>query len=417
MEALKVICLIIANNARYQSSQQKLLYVNESTSGLFSFFKRRKITDSTILRGAIDSSKKFRKSILYYTAYILVSFLSVSASFGFTLQVVNKTSTNTLYATNEDTTAIYKQTLDNIDVQLAENHKAIVDYNKYIDTLNIRDVRFAEKRASYQNNIDDIQLKITKLLESKLDINTKIQDSKLKDIQIVKSVDKTMYTLMGETLKIPDKTIMFILLYLLSVLIEVGIFITSPHFEDKENSFIPAKEKPPVDKENIPVREKTTRKVKIVEKPKEEPRTLMTDDDIEVDYDDMVVEEPVAIVPFTQEAADKLLAIGKEDVSIVEAPKEEEVPIRVPRHPTNFERFIDSLFTNKGNTYLKDRDEAATEVGINKADATKYFNYLMQTKGNTGYTLIEFRREFNNWYPNYTSEYVKSYVTENYKGE
>ena len=46
-----------------------------------------------------------------------------------------------------------------------------------------------------------------------------------------------MYQLMGESLGLSERTVMFILLYLLAIMIEVGLFITSPHFNimDKED--------------------------------------------------------------------------------------------------------------------------------------------------------------------------------------
>lgn len=400
LEGLKILCLTMANTARWQSGQYRLQYVKESMMGMFRWYKRKSIRDSGLLRAAIDTKKQNRKAFGLYFAYVLTAFLSISASFGYVLETVDKATTHALVTTHSDAISIYRQSQDQIDSQIKQNQSTITDYNKYIDSLDLLSDTYQKDRDKYQKLIDTLQQKNTQLLDKKLSINDSIQNLSLADITTQKTVDKTMYQLMGEVLLIPDKTIMFILLYMLSILIEIGIFITSPHFHKEEvddmvPSFTPRKKM------------KTTTL---------EPSNYGDTPSPETSEKDSVETPSQSLSDILKEVKEKVEPLNDHvtlniEEEVKEAPKEED---NVRLTPSSTSRFIDALFNNDGKTYLKDKFEAAAAIGIPKIEAINIFEYLKRTKIN-GYPLVEFRKETEKWYPNHTSEVIKHHLESNYR--
>jgi len=263
----------------------------------------------------------------------------------------------------------------------------------------------------------------------------------VEDVNIIKITRKTMYQLMGEVLALPDKSIMFILLYMLAILIEVGIFICSPHFHKMENEekasldFTPLKKlkegtyvspnppnntpignnsiitNPAINSNSIlPVHRTSNSHTNIPTTQKE--FDLQQDTKRQVEYDryktaPSEIKEAVKV-------ASELLSVQPEekfiDASEVTEP-EEEIPIRAVKSP--IERFVDALFNNDGKTYLKDKYIAAEEAGIKKIEGMNIFNYMTRTKVN-GYSMVEFRKETSQWHPNLTSEVIKHNLNNNY---
>jgi hypothetical protein len=416
LEGLKILCLTIANTARWQATQHKLNHIKEAMLGFFGSSKRKTIKDSELLRDVMDHSKKNRKAFYLYGAYVLTAFLSISASFGYVLVTVDRATTHALTTTNIDTISIYKQSSKQMDEQIKENQNSIAQYNKYIDTLDYFDDGFAKKRDAYQKKIDQLQQKNTDLLDKKLAMNTKIQELSVADVQVVKSTRKTMYQLMGEVLSIPDKSIMFILLYMLAILIEVGIFICSPHFhkmddDDKVRAdFTPRKKQkiPPQEDNPTPIipQEDAEQYSKKVDEALAEP--IPTENLVEA----KVIPWPPEDNIVTSEEPPKKVEETILDEVIKEVTESEEVPIRITKSLT--EKFIDALFNNDGHTYLKDKYEAADGVGMKRIEALRIFDYLARTKVN-GYNMIEFRKDSGKWHPNLTSEVIKHTLESNLK--
>jgi len=112
--------------------------------------------------------------------------------------------------------------------------------------------------------------------------------------------------------------------------------------------------------------------------------------------------EPAPIAPAPTEV------VGPDPGEVMEASSK--IPPVRPSSLSPLEKFIYSLFSNGDKPYLKDRDAAAKDAGITPLQATSIFKVLANTKGSTGYPLIEFRKTTGGagaaWYPNYTSELI-----------
>ena len=120
LEGLKILCLTMANTALWQATQHKINHIKEAMQGFFSKSKSKSIRDPELLRDVLDVSKKNRRAVALYSAYILTAFLSISASFGYVLETVDKATVHTLTTTNTDAILIYKQSSQQIDEQIKQ---------------------------------------------------------------------------------------------------------------------------------------------------------------------------------------------------------------------------------------------------------------------------------------------------------
>lgn len=453
IEGVKILCLTTANTARWQSAQHKINHMREAMLGFFSRKKRKSIRDPELLRDVLDSSQKSRRAVYLYAAYILTAFLSVAASFGYILQTVNHATTFAIAPTNQDTIAIYKDTLNQYDSQIKDNQKTIAQdsssidkYNKLIDKLDTNATDFQQNRSVYQGNINAYQKQITQLQQTnidlqnkRIDVNDKIQNYSVQDIQTTKTVDKTMYQLMGEVLAIPDKTIMFVLLYILAFILEIGLFICSPHFhqmdDDKPRITFKSvkKEKEELEKEkreevSAPQEANKAPAIVPVGKPPVENTGSMLDNGYETTpleiaeemersiplVDDMP--PPVEIAKMIDPPAEfvneeDILLPSPEPVPATTTVEVEEIPIKVTK--TVEDRFIDALFAMGDKHYLKDKYLAAEEAGMTKYDALQLHDFLNRAKVGT-YFIIEYRQDTKKWHSNFTSEWVKAYIKQHY---
>jgi hypothetical protein len=435
IEGVKILCLTSANTARWQSSQHKLNHMREAMLGFFTRKKRKAIKDPELLKDVLDASRKNRTSFGLYSIYIFCAIVSISASFGYIIQTVNNATTHAISTNNSDTIAVYKDTFNQYDSMIKDNQKTILQdqgsidqYNKLISALDTSADDFQKNRSLYQTNINTYQRQITQLQQSnidlqnkKIDANDKIQNYKVQDTQTIKDTHETMYQLMGGVLGIPDKTIMFILLYMLAFIIEIGLFICSPHFNKMDDGGRPKVTFKSVKQEKENYEKEETAKITqpvppvveaTMEAPVEEQKTvteysstenssLEPEVPVEENMEPREAVEPVEIVP-----EDSLIFEPTPATTIEEV--EEDVPVRTIDPVEN--RFIDALFNNNGRRNLKDKYVAGSEIRMRKYDAMKLFDWLTKTKEGA-YPLIEFRED-KLWYPNVTSELIKTRIKE-----
>ena len=98
---------------------------------------------------------------------------------------------------------------------------------------------------------------------------------------------------------------------------------------------------------------------------------------------------------------------------ITEDKKQEAQPhIRViQQEPVKFKiekfvSFINALFNNKGFSYLKSIASAAEEANISLEQANAFFHKLETTMGGKDKVYLIEHRADNNYYPNYTKQYI-----------
>ena len=237
--------------------------------------------------------------------------------------------------------------------------------------------------------------------------NELLQNLKLADIASNRTHEKSVYTLMGDALNLPSKTIMYILLSLLSILIEIGILFTSPHFNimDKEDEETEDRVKkitiptlPIGSKESIiesmhSPDSKSRMKVDKVIKPIE---TLPMEDDshlvlIPEDYDAM--QEAIINPPIPTEALKDLMQEHVSQPELLPVVEVVDVPIK---HVDNAEvkvvnldvplvrktvdktkvidAFIDNLFDENGR--MLNKENVANKVGLSLIHAIKIVEFL-----------------------------------------
>lgn len=454
IEGLKILTLTMANTARWQSTQHRLNHLKESMLGFFTRTKRKTIRDPELLRDVMDASKKSTRAAILYFWYVFIAFVSIAASFGFIMQTVNEATTHALTTTNSDTISVYRDTLTQYDSQIkenqntvAQNSKAIDQYNKLISGLDPNSATFDDQRIRYQANINnyekanlDLQKSNTDLQNKKLDLNDKIQNYKLQDVQTTRTSKKTMYQLMGEVLAIPDKAIMFVLLYMLAILIEVGIFICSPHFHRMDSDFSVSKlDFKPVKRDPQTTLEKELQKEDFRKAFEKETVSLEQSERRAKEYADLA---QVPEIVQAAEVAQEILKVQPEVVAPVEqvkasvessktisdtnsghssvkaivipGEKKEEIPVRPGMKPSDFENYIDALISNEDKAFLRDKYTAADVAKISRPLGLRFFDYLQRTKPYNNVPLVQFRPEVQNWFANYPLEFIKAFVNANF---
>lgn len=228
-EGLKVVAVTWAKTAQWQATTIKSWYIDDFIKGLFKRRNRKSIRKGKLLKAVISYDRHKRLGFGMYAVYILTAFLSISASFGFISQSVYKSTQGKIIVSTSSQETIYQEQLASVQDIIEQDRKLNVEYDKAQSKLDINDTQYQSKYDSYQRKIDKNNSDIQQKLKDKETINTKLQQVKINDQQNNAAFGKNMYQLMGETFGIPESTVRFILLYLLAFIIEIGIFITSPH--------------------------------------------------------------------------------------------------------------------------------------------------------------------------------------------
>jgi len=424
LELFKIYMLVLGNTASLILASIRKNNPELVTSKSFGLF-----FNGQIIPQILDYRKERKKMQTYYLVYVLTAIMSLSGSFGWILQTVdyNLTQKESLVTTEDKTTVLESKTVNILD-KLSNVQDKIQSKQDFISSKKDRQKSLDKLSLTYQKEWDVIQKEIDKLLvekDSLLNDKDKLLSDQqqsvsntldLKKTQVVtevKAVRNSSYKLISKATLIPEDIIMFTLLGLLSVLFEVGLFLTSPHFRrEEENDII-----------EMPVIKEPEPKVK----KKRKPRTVALPSAIEVEEKKVVeidipaetevvepTEEPPAPEPVI-ESSIKLqepLVVRPKRIPIPETKIEEQSVLSNPDSDTreSMVMFVKALFDNGTKGFLKDVKKASSEANISLIQAQKYFEWLTTIKGKTGYMFIEFRSP--NWYPNYTAEYIITSITE-----
>jgi len=363
-----------------------------------------------------------------YGIYIGSVLVSIIASFAFTLNVLDRSYTEVQAS---PTAIVIEQTKQ----QQLVYESDISSYKERIKTLQDQQKSLPAGYTSSFNKLSDqivsYEAKITEKqdLESKANEEIgKLQLQLIKEKQSSKSTSN-VFQLMANTFDgtifsfIKENTIRLFLLVLISILIELGIVITSPsikidkahliHFlgEDFSPDKIDEIRKKLYGEENqAPVKKKPPQ---IVKKKIEE----------EVVLNELVDEE--------EHKEESILVEHTEEISEIVA------PIVVENHPSetmkprvksekkkyragvmtqsqvkSLQRFIEAMFSS--NPPLS-KESAQQASGISSTYADAFFSWLLTIKGSSGLTLLEKIDSNNGLYSikaNYTKEYILSFMTE-----
>ncbi len=462
VEGLAVVSLTSAKTSAWQATTLKQWFIVDAIRGFFKPWNRGKITDGNLLKAVNSYRKHIRLSVVMYIVYIFTAILSITNSYGYISSTVYIATRGKEVVSTLDTQIIYKDQLASCTDIIAQDRRLIKGYEAEIAKLDIllsdieideiKQQEYLNQKDQYQRRINVNNKEISDKLAEKAVINIRILTLKNQEISNNKTFGKSSYLLMGEQFGVSESTVMFILLYLLAIMIQVGILVTSPisHKMDTEDSEIhvivekpkvmespPKKEAEPVIEivaENSPIlvpvnlhqTKKTILPITLVEEVEEyhpEPvldASLTIPVTIEEGVKEEESEEPAAAIevvipialepPKEPESEPEPVVIPKPGVIVMPDPVivAPEPPIPEPVVVVNtrtinksklIDNYIDNLFDVKGKMRL--REEVAREVGLPLIHAIKITDFLTHEKG-----YLKFIPSMG-WYLITTLEYIK----------
>jgi len=396
-----------------------------------------------LIRGnTLNHLKMKKQAAISYSIYVASVFLSILASFGFTLTVLDRGLEKQVSSPDA---IVYEQKLN--EEKLYES-----DIKDYSDRIESNQKRQAALDPTYTGAFNNLNNVIKDYESKKADKHLKL-DAVIKEITTLKlklaeekqlsHTTSNMFTLMSQSFSdtilhgITDSNIRMLLLILISILIEIGIVITSPtvpidrdhlnHFlgEDFSKEDIAAIKKLLYDdtnlKEDLIENNELAAKdeeVKVRKKPGPKPKIKFPL--IENLADEALLEE---VDPMLTE-----IKASKTDVPvpiIVENHPQEDMKTRPKINKKRYRAgnlslpqkdmlvsFISELFKSNELGHLQNHLTAATSANITESYITPFFDLLKGYKGKTGYTLIERLDGTDKYKANYTEDYIISYLTE-----
>jgi len=446
MEGLMILTLTLANQCIWQWSQHKKRLLG----------KDKKDRDIIVLGEISLRRKALRNAVVLYIIYGIMVFLSSFASFGWILTTVDRSQevsitigTDSLNDTLVSQINILKGKNEQDNAKIEMNRSQVTSFNQQLLTLDVNLADYAQQSSSMRNKINRIftennvllaemasnSQKITSI-QSDIDIGKKA-DAKIQNAQ---QIHKNMYQLIDEVLHVGEKNIRFFLLGLLALMIQVGIFLTSPHIhrmEEEETKGI--QDKGGVfGKLTDLLFGKNKEEINIVETQQilENLPAMDTESDIEIDLDSLrnmsskrskgkwshlttKSGQPRKRAPYNLQqkvSVEPDIKVDIEEQKLQEPMQEEplntavEVPVEasVPdtifdnllepelKEASDLERFLSGLWVNGMGKALPQAKDVADNLGILRLDASRFFELLEKAH------LIDFRN--NLWYPSVTLE-------------
>lgn len=316
-----------------------------------------------------DHGKKVL-AVIFYLAYATAASISISSSFGFTLVTIDRLQHEATSVTNTDVISTNNDAAKLFDEQIKENKSQITDMQNGTKTMQ-KDFERRIQEAKDPNAAEDLRNQLSsklsqsrsaiaklqdanlKLIDKKTATVGKVQDLRVQDAQTVKgtSASTSMFRLIGSAIGLSEQSTMFIIMILVSLIVELGNVITSPHSMVIDIHFkrvpvpepvpVPAPTPPPPE----PLPEPKHEPVRVPKKraPRQPKPELLVDtvseplvvEPVHVDpvveepavIEEPVVEEPVVIEPTVPEA--ELLVEQEEVLREITSPP----PIQIIRKP------------------------------------------------------------------------------------
>lgn len=418
IEGVKVLGLTWSNTAFWQASQLKNWYIENFIKGDFYRKNRGKLKNGKVLKAVLSYEKHKRKGRTLFVVYLFAAFLSIGASYGYISQSVYLSTRGNITISTKDTQSIYLEQISSKQDMIDQDKKLNQEYSMAQDKLDMTDPSYQAKYNNYQKKIDANNVDIQKKLAEKEDKINQLQQLKLNEASSDKALGKTMYQLMGESLGLTDSTVMFILLYLLAIMIEVGLFISSPHFNkmDKEDEqVIPELPEPKdiIPDTSIKVSQEDYKRMqealnsppppneKLIEimKPQEKPKDIKEPIQESVQVQDSLVSTLIKEEIKVPESIEEKKEVPP---TIVESKPEEKVVRKIIDKGKMLDSFIEALFDSTNR--MRDKEEVAKEVGLPLVHAIRISEYLTKERG-----LVMFRPPAG-WYRVATLDTIKKAI-------
>ena len=309
-----------------------------------------------------------RKYVQHFIAYLLVASVSVIASLGFTLTVVDRYNTKKIMESNvsyiiEDKENLVKE----YENQIKSYENQIQSINKIIESL---PYDFVTRKQQLLSNVNDYILKKNDLSKQKTDILLEINELKIKEKAMRSGTSRSMFDIFGEILNIKTGYIMIIILGIASFLIELGAFYTAPTLVNiashKDN------------KSPVPTPTPTREEIKIV--------------------------------PQEVKATGKYLPQQKQIETVKEEKKQkEESTPPIPKKISRLEQFIDKIYS-PDHTILKSFNSIALSMGLSQEEFKGYERLLRSLRDPSGEPFFKINLQTKEVVPQIPIDYLKNYL-------
>lgn len=325
-----------------------------------------------------DQLSHFLRSSLII--YGLLAALSVLASFGFTLVTVDRqvevaridfavSSVEVDFEVEQK-----KRSLETIEVQIENLQDQMRRINPDFATGS---TRLSEEARILDERKNALVNEITTLLRQQSQATREINLSEQTNVY-------GMFYLMGRPVGLDERQVMFILLVLISILIEVGMIYTSPTIKIREEDMheVAKISPPPAAKKKRPA---TQKKKKVSASTK--------------------VQTPNIVVAVG--APTVKTGLHEKVVPVRVKPKPVETPVRAPKQelpPAPIS--IDSVLQITAGNKLKSPADIAYTTGIGVEDLNNFFHTLSGVKDSSGKPLIYMKE--SNWHLNFLKQVVAS---------
>ena len=374
--------------------------------------KEKQLKFFSLLRMDIVAKGAYKAALGLYAVYTLAAAISVFGSYNFTLATIDKT-----VRLNE---ASMSSTLSPEEVRLISE---TAFYEKEIKRLEERIVANTADYMSFGPEFMSAKDRVQKKIDADAALQFKYETEKsTREVQLAvlqagtkassADIKKTSFQIMAENLSNDKRTvtaqqILGWLLLLTSLMIELGIIVTSPH-EDTFGIFEkvarknPTPEEPPPEPPK-PTKKKYKKKEKILETALEEGSGKAFKDYIDTSIKEKAKEASQVIHrDIFQEALDVTDQVA---INIIKE------PARIEVHPSPLYDFLKDILPENGQPGFLRKENINNSPYLDPLKAKELFNNLTRAKGHTGYAIFEFRKDHKKWYSNYSLADITSILS------
>ncbi len=363
--------------------------------------KERGLKVTALLRVDDICKSVMRAAVGMYVVYILAAAVSIFGSYNFTLSAVDKT----VRINQAQQTSLQSPEMIKLSSQIAFYDKEIIRLQAKIDQ-NTAD--WKSYGPDFQSIKDRIDAKINKDTLQQSDYEKKKTDDELALARLqadaagkTADIKKTSFQIMAEawstdSRKVTEQNILMVLFLLTSVLIELGLIVTSPHEDTfgifKKVSSHTDEPKPlPLPDEPVIAPVKKTRKKKSVVLPNEHNVDAVKD---------AAKKASEVSAPLVEEVS--LVDLLEANVTRELKSQPEPAPKRVEVKDSPVFTFLKNILPEDGLPGFIRKENISLEPAISNIQAKEIFNNLQRAKGPTGYPVFEFRKDHGKWFSNYS---------------
>jgi hypothetical protein len=271
VECLKILALVSANTFLFLSTVIKQKYIRLYLDGYFKKSRMKQIVNDRLFLEVVNYHVYTRKMLISFLFYVVCAFVTMTGSFGFVLESIDQgTSLVAVAEVNtqdqidgvKDIIASRKAQVSSNNDTIQNNKTAIQEDKQAVKSLDPLSETYIKDRSKLERIIKSLLNDNTNLTDANTaflaqnttDLNSVSNTAKVAKVE-KKAEAKNMYVLMEEATKIPASLIRFVMLNLLSLILEFGLFFTSPHLyssldEDKKEEALVTPPLDPTKKKN-----------------------------------------------------------------------------------------------------------------------------------------------------------------------